>query len=254
MLREQLNVIWPDLEIIAELEDGPTALLQIEQLRPDFAFLDIRMPGLTGLQVARAVTVPTRIVFATAFDSYAVEAFEANAVDYILKPVELPRLAKVVTRLRKSLDAADGLSPRQLMEALAKLAGVPDVGGNSTVVGDAAGQAGSTPAVTRLEWLQVPVGQQVHMVHVDDVVYFESDNKYSRVVTSEVEGLIRASLKELLAQLDEALFLQTHRGVVVNRRFIRAVHRRGETMEIELRGRQERIRVSTAHHHQFKAM
>ncbi len=241
MLRDQLRMLWPDLQIVAEAADGPSALLQIENLRPDVSFLDIRMPGLTGLQVARAVTVSTRIVFVTAYDTHAVEAFEANAVDYVLKPIEPARLAVVVARLRKSVDVASGLSAHQLFDALARL-GI---------------QAPAFPggAISqRLEWLQVAVGQQVLMVHVEDVRYFESDSKYTRVVTDEVDGLIRMSLKELLSQLDDRQYLQTHRSAVVNRKFIRAVHRHGDLMEIELRDRPERIKVSTANHYLFKAM
>lgn len=241
MLRDQLHVLWPDLQILSEAGDGPSALLQIENLQPDVAFLDIRMPGLTGLQVARAVTVPARIVFVTAFDTHAVEAFEASAVDYVLKPVDPARLAVVVARLRKSVDAASGLTPHQLREVLARL-------------GVAAPVAPTGAESSKLEWLQVAVGQQVHMVHVDDVRYFESDTKYTRVVTDDVEGLIRMSLKELLRQLDERQYLQTYRGAVVNRKFIRAVHRHGDSMEIELRDKPERIKVSTANHHLFKAM
>jgi DNA-binding LytR/AlgR family response regulator len=257
MLRDQLAVLWPDLKIVAELEDGPSALLQIEQLRPDFAFLDIRMPGLTGMQVARAITVPTRVVFATAFDNYAVEAFDANAVDYIVKPVEMHRLAKVVTRLRRTLDETQGLSAQQLLRALEKISLA--TGATASALAESGAGAGGVvanapPAGTRLEWLQVPVGQQLHMVHVDDVMFFESDTKYTRVVAGDVDGLIRKSLKELLTGLDGAHFLQTHRGVVVNRRFIRAAVRVGEGMELELRGRPERIKVSLANHHLFRAM
>jgi DNA-binding LytR/AlgR family response regulator len=242
MLREQLDLLWPDLEIVAEPGDGPSALMQIESLRPDIAFLDIRMPGLTGLQVARSISVPCRIVFVTAYESHAIEAFEANAVDYLLKPMDTARLAKVVTRLRKPLDAASGLSAHQLMEALARLG----------VTAPAATSA--APVSARLEWLQVAAGQRVHLVHVDDVHYFESDTKYTRVVSNQVEGLIRLSLKELLAQLDGTIYVQVHRGAVVNRRCIAAVHKHDDAMEIELRGRDERIRVSTANHHLFKAM
>jgi DNA-binding LytR/AlgR family response regulator len=241
MLREQLIALWPDLQILAEVGDGPAALVEIESRRPDVAFLDIRMPGLTGLEVARAITVPSRVVFVTAYDNHAVEAFEASAVDYILKPLEPARLATVVSRLRKSMATAV-MQSQQLMDALAQL-----------------GVRSATPAVApvigqNIEWLQVAVGSQVHMVHVDDVRYFESDTKYTRVVAADVDGLIRMSLKDLLGQLDETQFLQTHRSAIVNRRFIRAVHRQDDSMEIELRDRPERIRVSTANHSLFRAM
>jgi DNA-binding LytR/AlgR family response regulator len=246
VLREHLQLLWPDLQVISEAADGPSALLQIESLRPDIAFLDIRMPGMTGLQVARAVTVPARIVFVTAFDSHALEAFEAHAVDYVLKPIETARMATVVARLKKAVAAAPAaLSAHQLMDALAQL-GVQPAAASPTVT--------AADARNRLEWIQVAVGQQVHMVHVEDVRYFESDTKYTRVVTDETEGLIRLSLKELLAQLDNQQYLQTHRSTVVNRKYIRAVHRRGETLELELKGPGPRLKVSTANHHLFRAM
>lgn len=244
LLHEQLQMLWPELQVVGQSEDGPSALLQIERLRPDIAFLDIRMPGMTGLQVARAVTVPARIVFVTAFDSHALEAFEAHAVDYVLKPIETARMATVVGRLRQSLQAPATRDAHQLMDALAQL-GLPSA------------QLAGMPAAAstqRLEWIQVAVGQQVHMVHVDDVRFFESDTKYTRVVTDETEGLIRLSLKELLSQLDPQGYLQTHRSTVVNRRFIRAVHRRGESMELELKGQEQRLKVSSANHHLFRAM
>jgi DNA-binding LytR/AlgR family response regulator len=247
VLRDQLQLLWPELEVIGEAPDGPSALLQIESLRPDIAFLDIRMPGMTGLQVARAVTVPARIVFVTAFDSHALEAFEAHAVDYVLKPIETARMATVVARLKKAVAAPAALSAHQLMDALAQLGLQPAA--PAVAASPASGKSGN-----RLEWIQVAVGQQVHMVHVDDVRYFESDTKYTRVVTNDTQGLIRVSLKELLEQLDSLQYLQTHRSTLVNRRFIRAVHRRGESMEIELKGQSERLKVSLANHHLFRAM
>jgi DNA-binding LytR/AlgR family response regulator len=237
-LREQLQVLWPDLQLLPDACDGPSALLQIETQRPDIAFLDIRMPGLTGLQVARAVTVPTRIVFVTAYEAHAVDAFEANAVDYVLKPVELARLTRVVVKLRQSMVQPSAVSLSQLSEALTRLG----------VQGPVACRPG------KLEWFQVSVGQQVHMVHVDDVRYFESDTKYTRVVADGTDGLIRTSLKDLLEQLDPQQFLRTHRSTVVNRRFVRVVHRRGEVLELEMRDMAERLKVSSANHHLFKAM
>ena len=230
MLREQLEALWPDLRIVGEAEDGFAALSLVDELKPDFAFLDIRMPGLTGLQVAQAKTAPTRVVFVTAFDSHAVEAFEVHALDYVLKPVDALRLARVVARLKTLGAPAPDLA--RLADTFARLGGAP----------------------ARLQWLQVAVGQQVRMLHVDDVFYFESDLKYTRVVADDVDGIIRISLKQLGDQLDPGLFLQTHRGTVVNRRFIRAVHRQGETMELELKGMDVRLKVSQPNHHLFRAM
>jgi len=216
-LRERLAQLWPELRLLQECEDGIEALQAIQRLRPQLAFLDIRMPGLTGLQVADALQgVNTRVVFVTAYDAHAVEAFEAQAVDYVLKPVELPRLAKTVARLREAL-------------------------------------APSTSHATD-DWLQVAVGSQVRLLHVDDVQYFESDSKYTRVVAPDCDGLIRLSLKELLERLDAARFMQVHRSVVVNRRHVHGVHRAGDALELEIKGRGERLKVSAQHHHLFKAL
>lgn len=216
-LRERLAQLWPELRLLQECEDGIEALQAIQRLRPQLAFLDIRMPGLTGLQVADALQdVNTRVVFVTAYDAHAVEAFEAQAVDYVLKPVELPRLAKTVARLREALTPS--------------------------------------PARPANDWLQVAVGSQVRLLHVDDVQYFESDSKYTRVVAADCDGLIRLSLKELLERLDASRFMQVHRSVVVNRRHVHGVHRTGDALELEIKGRAERLKVSTQHHHLFKAL
>lgn len=249
-LRDQLATLWPELDVRAEAEDGPSALQKIEMHRPEVAFLDIRMPGMSGLEVAQALTVPTRVVFVTAYDAHAVEAFEANALDYVLKPLETPRLARTVAKLRRSL--ADGEpSISQLLNALARSGLVVAANGNAS-----AGDDGEQPPET-LEWLQVAVGRSIRMVHLEDVVYFASDTKYTRVVAEDFEGLIRVPLKDLLASCEAhapGRYVQTHRSVVVNKRFIRAVHRFDEQVELELKGRQERLRVSVANHHLFRAM
>jgi DNA-binding LytR/AlgR family response regulator len=242
-LRELLLSLWPQLEVIAEAEDGPSALVKIESLRPDICFLDIRMPGLTGLQVAKSITVPTQIVFVTAFDSHAVEAFEANAVDYVVKPVDPVRLAKVVSKLRKATDTSKQTSLEQMLSALQTMA---------LELSDAS--AVKQVPSKKLEWLQVSVGTQIRMVHIDDVCFFESDSKYTRVVADGCDGLIRVSLKELMEQLGDGEFIQTHRSTLVNRRFVHAVHRKGDVIEVEIKGLNERLKVSNANHHLFRAM
>jgi len=240
-LREQLQMLWPQLEVLAEAGDGPSALVAIESLRPDIAFVDIRMPGLSGLQVAHGLTVPTKVVFVTAFDSHAVEAFEANAVDYVLKPVDPARLAKVVGKLKKATDAGQPLPVAQLVAALERLkVSPPDIG-------QPPGQH------ARLHWVHMDMGNHVQLVNIDDVMFFESDTKYTRVVTAQAEGLITTSLKELLEQLDGSAFVQIHRSRIVNRHHVHAVHRRDNLVELQLRGRAERLSVSTANHHLFKA-
>jgi DNA-binding LytR/AlgR family response regulator len=243
-LRDHLHHLWPELEIVAEAEDGPDALAKIESLKPDIAFLDIRMPGLTGLQVARSITTETHVIFVTAFDNHALEAFEANAVDYIVKPVEPERLAKVISKLKKL--KAEGSAPEMgaLLSALKQL-GVPLPSSNSPQ---------ASQPIKHLEWLQVAVGNQIRMVNVQDVHFFESDTKYTRVVADNCDGLIRTSLKELIEQLASDDFLQTNRGNLVNRRFIHAVHRRDEQVELEMKVSKTRLKVSTANHHLFRAM
>lgn len=224
VLRDHLQVAWPDLQIVAEVGDGRLALQQILALRPDVAFLDIDMPSLNGLQIAQALAqagsteqVP-RIVFITSHTEHALQAFDADAVDYIVKPLELARLMKLVAKLRRALPVT----------AEADLA--PD-----------------------LRWLRVSAGSAVRMVHVDEVLYFESDTKYTRVVCKGHDGLIRTSIKELTRALGDD-YVPAHRGVLVNRAHIHAVVRRGEQMELELKDGHTRLRVSEAHQHLFRAM
>jgi len=237
-LRQHLQQLWPELEIVQECEDGPSALTKLEQLRPDLAFLDIRMPGLSGLQVAQAMTVSSKLVFVTAYDAHALEAFEANAVDYVLKPLELHRLARLVAKLRKALAETVRAGSEEVLRAVQAVQG----------------RGASASAAPRTEWLQVAMGTQIRLVHVDDVMYFESDTKYTRVVSDDCDGLIRLSLKELLDHIGAGGFVQTHRSLLVNRRFIRSVHRFDDKVELELRGREERLKVSTSNHHLFRAM
>lgn len=233
-LREHLAALWPELDILAEADDGPGALRAIEARHPDIAFLDIQMPGLTGLQVAQCISGRTRIVFVTAHDAHALEAFEANALDYVLKPLEATRVAKLVTKLQRTVEPAPEVSLANVLAAL---------------------QRSTAPAAALgIEWLQVSQGQQIRMVHVDDVMFFKSDNKYTRVVTADCDGLVRLSLKELLDGLDKRTFLQISRAGVVNRRFIQAVRRVDDAMELEIKGHAERLPVSAANHHLFRAM
>jgi len=221
------------------------ALQQIATLNPDVAFLDIDMPGLSGLQVARALaqsgdaTRAPRVVFITAHPRHALEAFDADAVDYIVKPLELERLARLVSRLRRSLPA---------LQVGPDLAG-PDATPASSGSGD--GPARATSA--ELRWLRVSAGSAVRVVHVDEVLYFESDTKYTRVVCADHDGLIRTSIKELTQALGSD-YVPVHRGVLVNRRYIQTVVRRGEQMELELKDGRTRLKVSGAHQHLFRAM
>lgn len=240
-LRDHLRTLWPELQVVGEAVDGPEALRQIEALRPSIAFLDIQMPGLTGLQVAQLVDARTQVVFVTAFDRYALDAFDAQAVDYLLKPLDVARLARLVARLKRADEAATpsaGTDLHAQLQALARqLAARAD-----------------PPHEAALTWLQVDMGRQIQMLHVDDVMFFEADSKLTRVVAADCDGHIRLSLKELLTSLDPQLYLQIHRSMVVNRRFVRAVHRNGTGMELELRGHAERLKVSESNQPLFKAM
>ena len=234
---------WPELSIVASCANGIEALAQAAALQPQVLFLDIKMPGKSGLEVAEeladawtgAAPFP-QIVFVTAYDEFAVQAFEREAADYVLKPVSDERLARTVGRLRQRLQdkPAGGLDA---LAAQLRALGVP-----------VAGQQ-------RLGVIRAAVGNQVRMVPVSDVVYFEAADKYVNVVTAESELLIRMSLKELLPQLDEQLFWQVHRGTIVNSSCVlSAVRDEGGKMSLALRGRTEKLRVSPLYAHLFRQM
>jgi DNA-binding LytR/AlgR family response regulator len=246
-LRADLASLWPALDVVAQVGDGASAVEQALARKPDVCFLDIRMPGLTGLEAAQALAEDwpdgppfPLLVFVTAYDQYALQAFDAQAVDYLVKPVDRARLAACVGRLQARLAArapkADAL--QQTMEQLRALLGAP-----------------AAPARSRLEVIQAQVGNLVHLVPVDDVVYFEAADKYVRVVTAAKEHLIRVPLKELLPQLDPQRFWQVHRGTVVQARCI-ATARRDDSGKVflTLRGRPETITASRLYAHLFRGM
>ena len=231
-LKARLAEAWPELDIVAEAGNGEEALQQAETLRPDIAFLDIRMPVRSGLDVAREIGAGCHVVFVTAYDEYAVAAFDEGAVDYILKPPSPERIAKVVARLKARLAAA----PLDLSALLAKLA--PRDGGNGP-----------------LKWIRASLGASMRMIAVDDVIYFQAGDKYTRVITADGEALIRKPIKELYEELDSETFWQIHRGTIVNLRAIERVDRdwRGEPV-IALRDRNEKLAVSRTFAHRFKSM
>jgi DNA-binding LytR/AlgR family response regulator len=236
-LREALAREWPSLRVLAECENGAEALEAIAEHQPDVAFLDIRMPGLTGIEVASAVpeiSARTRIVFVTAFEQHALEAFDRGAIDYLLKPLQPERLARTIERLktRAGLDAAvvvervRGLSPPAPVES-----------------------------TEPLRWITASSGRETRLIAVDDVIYFRSDSKYTSVITADGEALLRASLRDLLHRLDPASFKQIHRSVVVNLRCVLSVVRddsgRGA---MRLKSRDETLPVSAAFMALFKTM
>ena len=250
-LQAELATLWPELRIAASVGDGQSAVGRALALRPAVCFLDIRMPGLSGLEAAQALaedwpdgTPFPLVVFVTAYDQYALQAFEAQAVDYLVKPVDRPRLAACVARLQARLaDRSPKADPLQAtMAQLRALLGAAPMTA-----------AGAAPA--RLEVIQAQAGTVVHLVPVSDVIYFEAADKYVRVVTAEREHLIRTSLRELLPQLDPAVFWQVHRGTVVQARCIVSA-RRDESGKafLSLRGRIETLTASRLYAHLFKGM
>jgi len=235
-IRRMLATLWPELQIVAECEHGIEALEAIDVHQPDVAFLDIRMPGLTGLDVANAVNGRCHTVFTTAYDSHAVAAFAAGAIDYLLKPVTDDRLAQAVQRLRERL-ALEQPAP-DMTQLLGEL--------DRRLRGDTA---------SRIRWISASVGDTIKMFPIEQILFFESDEKYTRVVSVDDEAHVRKPLKELIAGLDPDLFWQIHRGVVVRADAI-ARARRDELgrVTVELRGRNEKLKVSQAYAWRFKAM
>ena len=232
-LRRKLAIAWPDLRIVAEAEDGRVALESFERERPDLMFLDIQMPEMTGIEVARALAGLCRIVFVTAYDDFAIAAFEEGAVDYLLKPVEDERLATSVARLKGRLEKP-----------------LPDLGAIVERLAQAAG--GGVP---RLRWIKASIGASVRLIPVEEIAYFQSDEKYTRVVTNGAEALIRKPIRELIDELDSGTFWQIHRATLVNVNHIESVGRdfRGQP-EIHLKNRKDRLVVSRPFAHLFKQM
>lgn len=254
-LRRMLQAAWPGLEIVAECEHGPAAVEALDSARPDVAFLDIRMPGLSGLDVARAASGRCHVVFTTAYDAHAVAAFEAGAVDYLLKPVTAERLAQAVARLQQRLASAAAAQPmdaliERLAAELARRRGVADGGAGS----GAGGGTGGTAAAP-LRWLSASVGDTIKMFGIDEVLFFQSDEKYTRVVTASDEAHVRKPLKEIADGLDPEDFWQVHRGTIVRATAIaRATRDELGRITLHLRQHPDRIAVSQAWAWRFKPM
>jgi DNA-binding LytR/AlgR family response regulator len=246
-LEADLARLWPELNVVARAGDGRQAAELALRHRPQVCFLDIRMPAASGLEAAQALaedwpegTPFPLLVFVTAYDQYALAAFDAQAVDYLVKPVEPARLAACVARLKARLAEAPPLA--QALEQLRGLLG-------------AAGAAPVQPALPRLEVIQAQVGNLVHLVPVDQVVYFEAADKYVRVVTERKEHLIRLPLKDLLPQLDPQAFWQVHRGTVVQaRRIVSARREESGKVTLTLAGRTETLTASRLYAHLFKGL
>ncbi len=251
-LRARLTEAWPELQLVAEAKNGTEAVALVAQHRPDIVFLDIRMPGLTGVEAAKQIAqmevaddeLLPEIVFITAYDQYAVEAFEQGVADYVLKPAERERLAVTVERIKRRLaqrhnddDTAPAGAP--LQQLLQQLSATMNPGG----------------APQRLQWIQASVGSAIQMIPVDDVLFFISDEKYTRVQTATLEALIRKPIKELIDEIDPSVFWQIHRSTLVNVKAIAGVTRdfRGRQI-VSVKGHKEQLEVSRSYLGLFKGM
>ena len=241
-LTRMLADAWPELDVVAQARNGREAIAQFEALQPDICFLDVHMPGLSGVEAARQIGRRAHLVFVTAYDQYAVEAFQHGALDYLVKPLEPARLADTVARLQERLKATQ---PVPNLEALLE---------------KLAAHLGKKPAPAALRWIHASVGQALRLIPVDEIDFLRSDEKYTLIawrgdVGKPGEALIRTPLKELVDQLDPAHFVQVHRSVVVNRRAISHLTRgANETANIHLKGRDEVLPVSRSYLHLFRQM
>jgi DNA-binding LytR/AlgR family response regulator len=248
LLRARLHAVWPELQIVAEAANGVQAVELGSRHKPDIAFLDIRMPGLSGIEAARQLYTHSHIVFATAYDQYALDAFQQGALDYLLKPVSADRLATTCARLRTRLETRHGTS---------REAEAPEIGqqlARLTALLENKGQA--KPTTGYLRWIQAQVGASLRMVSTREVLFFQADDKYTRVQTATAEFLIRKTLKELLDELDPDEFWRIHRSTLVRVDAIAEVSRdvRGRQM-LRLKNFQgEQLEVSRNHSHLFQQM
>jgi DNA-binding LytR/AlgR family response regulator len=259
-LQATLGRLWPELRIVATAGHGAAAVEQALAHRPAVLFLDIRMPGMTGLEAAQAIaedwpdgTPLPLMVFVTAYDQYALQAFERAAIDYVLKPVQPERLAQTCARLKAAL-AQRAAPPAPSAMAAPAVAAIDTALDQLRQLLGAPGLAASAPA-SRLAVIQAGVGAAIHMVPVGEVLYFEAADKYVRVITAEREHLIRTSLRELLPQLDPALFWQIHRGTVVRADAIATATRdEAGKVTLTLRDHPDRLVVSRLYAPLFRAM
>jgi len=237
-LRSMLSEVWSELIICGEAKNGKEALQMVESLHPDVAFLDIRMPGLSGMEVARRIAGLCRIVFVTAFDQYAVEAFEREAIDYLLKPVSKDRLIQTIQRLKNPLSSSTE-PPARLAEVIEQ------------VLSKLSGRGGTD----FLRWIKTQHKESIRLIPVEEADYFKAEDKYTLVITKEGEFLIKKSIKELVQELDPAQFWQIHRGTIVNISKIDKVSRSLTGRGIlKLKERPELLTVSRNYLHLFKQM
>jgi DNA-binding LytR/AlgR family response regulator len=244
LLRERLVSLladlWPELKVVGQARNGRQAVEMFDQEQPQVAFLDIHMPGMNGIEAARCIGRRAEVVFLTAFDQYAVEAFRQGAIDYVLKPIETERLADTVKRLRKRLESPAPLQESDYSAALERLAGK---------------MREANPAQPRLKWIKASVGNTVRLIPVEQVIYVKSDNKYTMVVWDGGEALIRKTIRELADALDPERFAQIHRSAIVALdRVSHFTHGNGDSGEVHLKGRSEKLVVSRSYLHLFQQM
>lgn len=237
-LRMRLQDAWPELQIVGEAKNGDEAVHLVGELKPDLTFLDIRMPGKTGMEAARDIGDRSLVVFVTAYDQYAVEAFERGAIDYVLKPTEPDRLRVTVDRLKERLERPPANVNDSVSAMLSQLA-----------------EKIASPKPKHLQWIQASIGQDLRMIPVEDILFFRSDEKYTSVQTSGFEALIRKPVRDLADELDPSLFWQIHRATLVNVNAIEGVTRdiRGRHL-VMVKGRPEKLEVSRSFLHLFKQM
>jgi DNA-binding LytR/AlgR family response regulator len=241
-LRARLREAWPELELVGEARNGNEALAMVADLRPELAFLDIRMPGQSGLEVARAISGCCHIVFVTAYEAHAIEAFEQGAIDYLLKPVDPARLAVTVARLKQRLAAGSDDTPEQ---GIARI---------ETMLAQLSGIAPQQPVAPYLRWIQAGLGGQLYLYPVEEVIYLQAQDKYTVIVTAKEESLVRKPIREFAVALDPEIFWQIHRSTIVNTRYIASFRREDEHAEVSLKGRNEKLEVSRGFSSRFRQM
>jgi DNA-binding LytR/AlgR family response regulator len=244
LLRTRLSQVWPDLTIVGEAKNGDEAVQLVDELKPDLTFLDIRMPGKTGMEAARDIGDASQVVFVTAYDQYAVEAFERGAIDYVLKPPEPERLKITVERLKERL-----ATPAQAATAAV------NVSDTVTAMLSQLAEKIAAPKPKYLQWIQASIGQDLRMIPVEEILFFRSDEKYTCVQTEKFEALIRKPVRDLADELDPSLFWQIHRATLVNVNAIEGVTRdiRGRHLVL-IKSRPEKLEVSRSFLHLFKQM
>ena len=237
-LHEKLLALWPQLHIVGEASNGIDAAEMIARLAPDIAFLDIKMPGLSGIEVAQGLESETRVVFVTAFDQYAVDAFESEAIDYVLKPVTDARLVQTIVRVQKSLaEKTPAPEIAALLNALMK------------------SSSGNASSANKLRWIRANRGDTTYQIAVDEVLFFQSADKYTVVMTASGEHLISTTLNEIISGLNSELFWQIHRSTIVNIRNVTSTRRDGEgRMNLYIKGYDKPLAVSRAYQSLFRQM